>query len=973
MSLTKQLLAYSQSDAEQLVTSLLTSDRTACQNRLNALIPTLDAASILLLINQLKKEADKFLRSEIQTSLAIGEMIRHIADLTGDPLHTVKAIAVEANAYGHGGLGRYEEAAVLYDEAAAIYVAQEDEVMQAAAFSASLIPLIHLGQDETVFDRFFNAEEILQRHNATFLLAKLYVNMGVLYRRRGQDVRSLEMDDEARRLYAMLPDNEAAQQALSRVEQNRAASLRRMGRFEEAITASQQAWQMLHNSGQVASAARAKQNLAITYLALGRYNEALALLDQVRDIFLHDGRSRDSLLVELFTSDCLLQLGRFTAVLEKCGLIRSQFTQFGTHFEVAQALLNEATAFAGLHQFDQALASLADARTRFAQAEYPTWVASTDLEKAFILLQQHKAAESLTTALAATAVFAEHNFPLEQAYAYLLAARAALQMAQYDIAVAHLHSASDLVRDEDIPLLTYQQHHLLGQIAATKAQPESAKMHYETAVTALERLRGRLMIEFRADFLEDKLAIYEDLALLHLDEANPASSFETAERAKSRALLELLTFRLNLGIAARSPEDEPLVAELKQLRAERDEIYQRWQKPEITDARGTTQSLTPELKNTQNDVLQIESRITDLWHRLLVHNADYARDAALWQVRTEPVQPYLAPDTALVEYFVIHNRFVAYIVTSDSITAHPLGCTTDELKQSLERLWLNLRTVPKYNPALLPRLTANLQAHLQRLHGCLFAPLQDALSSFEKLIIVPHGPLHYLPFHALWDGTSYLLTQFEMSYLPSASLLHYGRSPQQHDEQFVTVGYSNNGRLPYATQEAAAIAQQWNGRSFLEAAATASRFKEAAASAQVLHLATHAEYRPDNPLFSGLSLADGWLTTLDIFNWQLTASLVTLSACQTGRSVISGGDELLGLMRAFLSAGAASLVLSLWAVADESTAVLMSAFYQNLADGMSKSRALQQAQISLATGENAALHHPYFWAPFYLIGDNGRL
>ena len=101
----------------------------------------------------------------------------------------------------------------------------------------------------------------------------------------------------------------------------------------------------------------------------------------------------------------------------------------------------------------------------------------------------------------------------------------------------------------------------------------------------------------------------------------------------------------------------------------------------------------------------------------------------------------------------------------------------------------------------------------------------------------------------------------------------------------------------------------------------------------MLHLATHGDFRADNPLFSGLALADGSLTTLDCFNLRLRASLVTLSGCQTGRSVVSGGDELLGLTRALLSAGAASLVLSLWAVEDISTARLMEAFYRNLAAG----------------------------------------
>ena len=151
---------------------------------------------------------------------------------------------------------------------------------------------------------------------------------------------------------------------------------------------------------------------------------------------------------------------------------------------------------------------------------------------------------------------------------------------------------------------------------------------------------------------------------------------------------------------------------------------------------------------------------------------------------------------------------------------------------------------------------------------------------------------------------------------------------------------------------------------------------------RVIHLATHGDFRADNPLFSGLLMGDGWLTTLDIFNLRLQASLVTLSGCQTGRTVVGGGDELAGLMRAFLSGGAASLVLSLWAVEDQATAQLMEHFYRQLTTGATKGAALRAAQLHFIqrSGADQAAHpahamlaHPYYWAPFFLVGDAGPL
>jgi CHAT domain-containing protein len=179
-------------------------------------------------------------------------------------------------------------------------------------------------------------------------------------------------------------------------------------------------------------------------------------------------------------------------------------------------------------------------------------------------------------------------------------------------------------------------------------------------------------------------------------------------------------------------------------------------------------------------------------------------------------------------------------------------------------------------------------------------------------------------------------------------------------------------------QEAQAIAALLGGQLVLEDEATPARVRRAASECNILHLAAHGDFRPDNPLFCGVALANGWLTTLDIFNLRLKASLVTLSACQTGRSVVGGGDELLGLMRAFLYAGAASLVMSLWAVEDRSTAQFMGTFYRKLAKGCPKGTALRYAQLQFVQGNSlegdpaAEAHsHPYFWAPFFLVGDTG--
>ena len=142
---------------------------------------------------------------------------------------------------------------------------------------------------------------------------------------------------------------------------------------------------------------------------------------------------------------------------------------------------------------------------------------------------------------------------------------------------------------------------------------------------------------------------------------------------------------------------------------------------------------------------------------------------ALWQVRTEPIQSYLPPGTVLLEYFIVHRQLIAFVVTAESVITIRLPGEIAPIQQLLQRLWLNLGTVPRSAPTQAASLENNARALLADLYRRLIAPLADKLSGYSRVIIVPHGPLHYLPFHALYDGKSYLLQRHEISYLPAAA------------------------------------------------------------------------------------------------------------------------------------------------------------------------------------------------------------
>ncbi|MBV9743636.1 MAG: CHAT domain-containing protein, partial [Acidobacteriia bacterium] len=146
--------------------------------------------------------------------------------------------------------------------------------------------------------------------------------------------------------------------------------------------------------------------------------------------------------------------------------------------------------------------------------------------------------------------------------------------------------------------------------------------------------------------------------------------------------------------------------------------------------------------------------------------------------------------------------------------------------------------------------------------------------------------------------------------------------------------------------------------------ATAHELKTAGASSRLIHIATHAVFRSDNPMFSSVRLADCYLNIYDLYQLHLPAELLTLSGCGTGLSVVAAGDELLGLVRGLLSAGAHSLLLSLWDVHDRTAAELMASFYSKFETHADKGAVLREAMLELRRSHP----HPYYWAPFVLIG-----
>jgi CHAT domain-containing protein len=253
---------------------------------------------------------------------------------------------------------------------------------------------------------------------------------------------------------------------------------------------------------------------------------------------------------------------------------------------------------------------------------------------------------------------------------------------------------------------------------------------------------------------------------------------------------------------------------------------------------------------------------------------------------------------------------------------------------------------------------------LQALWIDLLAPLERHLDE-GAVTVVPHGVLSNVPFAALHDGTSFLIDRFTFSFAPSITAAQSAHQRSRAGERALIAGVADH-RAPHILRETEALASLLPQSHVLTGtAATAAAVVDRMNDHDVIHLACHGVHRVDNPLFSSLTLGDGPLTAAEVASLDLEGQLVVLSACSTARQQHAGTrDELVGLPRAFLAAGAGAVVVNLWQVDDASSVEVMTEFHRRLGTDDVAS-ALRYAQLDMRSREP----HPFFWAPGVAYGS----
>ena len=525
------------------------------------------------------------------------------------------------------------------------------------------------------------------------------------------------------------------------------------------------------------------------------------------------------------------------------------------------------------------------------------------------------------------------------------------------------------------PDVTWRLYAGLARARRDRGARGEAAQAFRQAVDEVEKVsRSLLLPERRAGFLADKWEVYAELALLERSRGFPGTAFEVSERLRAREMLDLMA-RGRIGRPADAAAG--LVAREQDLRRHIATLANALEGTATGPLRGPI--LVPESGAVREAMLSAQGAYADLMlemrERAPRHAELVSRRASGWR----DVASKLEPDEAFVEYLVSDSGSMAFVVTRDTLAIVDLGIG----RHDLARLVAFARGTVESPRAPTDSLW---RGPFRRLHRHLIDPVEESglLSRATRLILVPHAELHYLPFAALLGDRGPLIQRYEIATTPSATVwLTLGARLNRPRGQGVLAVAPRTDALPGSEREILAVARLAgpNVQTLMSSQATEAAFLQAAAGKRVLHLATYGVLNKHNPLFSFVEFApdgsqDGRLEVHEVFGLSLAADLVVLSACQTGLGSgrladVPEGDDWVSLTRAFLHAGAHTVVATLWTVDDRATAFLMEEFYRVYQTGQEAGRALAGAQRALLATRATA--HPFFWAGIVVTeGESGR-
>ena len=885
-------------------------------------------------------------------SLAAAATLRAISQLQNNP--ELNALCRWTQGIEALIKGDMSGAIVALDKARQGFVELNKPHTAAATEVSKVIALAMLGLYDEAIACALRARRVFLDHDDLLATGKIEHNIGNLYFRRDQYLEAEKFHTSARdRFIAVNHEKQLA--TINNCLANTHAVLHK---FSSAAALYDEAAQLAERAGVPVTQAEIEGNIGNFALLRGRYDQALDYLERSRRRYEFLGMPHQSALAEREIADAYLELNLVPEAAAIYARVTETFATLGLRADEARALASRGRAELLSGNDEAALSSLKRAGELYRHE-------GNKVGEALVLLTEAQLhhAHGNDEAARELAVQAESDLSAFGGWHQILLAR--WMRAEIERTLGDTGEAQQLfesVVDDSIrhgqPQIIERAYTGLGLVAVARGETAAAETHFRKAIAVTEELRAPLPgEEFKTAFFANKLVPYIELVRICLASGDTrlAEALMLVESARSRALADSLGGE-NL-VAPRDAFEARLLEQISELREELNYLYKEINQPVNGHARNRRE-LQQELRERENKVLEIT--------RQLNHRRENA-SSPLRAFDVHALQQQLRENDTLIEYAALDDELIAFVVTREKVhvarnlsSLATIAENLNALRFQIETLRFGARAIRRH----LATLTAKANVHLRQLYDLLIRPLSQTIEQ-RNLIVVPYGALHYLPFHALHDGEKYLIEHAEISYAPSAGILQQClERGEQNLERALLLGVSDE-QTPRITHEIQSLRKVFPAAvAFAGESATTEALRQNSAGVDVVHLACHGQFRADNPLFSALHLAAGSFTVRDAYGLKLDRALVTLSACETGANVIAPGDELIGLARGFFSAGARSVLLSLWMVDDETTEQMMVDFYQETRSGRSLSASLRAAQLKVLEEKP----HPFFWSPFVLVG-----
>ncbi len=968
--------------------------------------------------NWLEEEALHLLYTPF-VSLKLAELLTFLGDDTGHlRLH---ALGLKAKGDALMAIGHFRAAMDTLDAARDEFLLLGEEGNAARSRISWIVSAAWTGQVEEALQEAAHARRIFLELGENYWAGVIDSNTAMIYAYVGRHQDAARLYENMLAIYSAVSDqNESViKRSVAIAQENYARNLTVLGDFKPAYDLLMQAQANFLALGEMTLVVSTEQDMADLDYAQGYYGSALRLYYQACDTLVHNGIDSPVLLahIKVTMANCLVKLNRAE---EACLLSQESvavYRQSGLSFNTGNALLEYAAALLAVGKLKEALSALDEAQSLFTQGGFDPHAFAARLQQAKILVEMGSASEAYQVARLVKENCDAQGLIARSINATLVMAEALLKEAQVsganneqkqrglllDTAMSLCKQAITQARQHNLQEEIYRSHYLLGRISWLQGKLSEAERYYRASIMQIERILSDLVYDLSPSFLHTTWMVYEDMIALCLSRERFSQAFNYLEQARSTALRHYLnktSISPNTKNKQRGTSAPSLLQATGTMIRSAEQELKEWQdryhyfSPMLAEI---DTSVSPDIDREvlEAELKHCETKIIELFERIHLYQSGMAskpqerskkKRSAKQAERVDIIelQRCLAPGQLLLAYFSYQDRLTVFAITSENLIARTLPGDMEQL-QLLMRLfrahldprgWSN-----PHNPS-----QQGIRRLLNKLYDILVKPIAELLPPASgHITIVPYGPLHTLPFHALYDGSRFLIERFQVNYFPASSILiHFDRLHRERTthparageltKAPLVLGYSENGHLQRVREEAQTVASLLDGRCYLDKDATIAYLAEQAPDSPVIHIATHGQSRPDAPNFSYVRLADGQLNAIDAFSLDLRGcELVTLSGCETGLSWSSGGDEQLGLGRAFLAAGATSLVMSLWPVEDTATNELMQLFYEGLLKGESKVDALRTAQCSLLHRTEVAYTHPYYWAAFRLVGDIGQL